>query len=377
MPDENPNPTASGKDKKQSGCLAVAALIVVVIVAFASCGGEGDKAADPSGAASESAQVETQSQAAQAAVSTAVTSSAKPAKAAGKVGQSTAAAALAVLPVKGRAPKTWYSRDQFGQAWADVDRNGCDTRNDILRRDLANKTYKPGTGDCAVASGTLSDPYTGRTIAFKRGPHSNAVQVDHVVALSNAWQTGAQQLSDDSREAFANDPLNLVAVDGPTNEAKGDGDAATWLPSGKPFRCSYVARQVAVKKKYHLWVTKPERDAISGILHSCPGQKVPSSSVIPAVRGHSGGTHAAKPRHTVPATRHPATSGATKRHTASKPTKKATHHAEPGSSTRKRPSEGKVHGGAFCTNEGAQGVTTKGTTLTCKIAKDGRLRWEK
>ncbi|WP_426767183.1 HNH endonuclease family protein [Pseudarthrobacter sp. 1G09] len=174
------------------------------------------------------------------------------------------------IPVKGRAPKTGYTRDEFGPAWADTDRNGCDTRNDILARDLTGETFKPGTSNCVVLTGTLADKYTGTTINFVRGQGtSSAVQIDHVVALSDAWQKGAQQLSADQRKELANDPLNLMAADGPTNGAKGDKDAATWLPPNKAFRCEYVTRQAAVKAKYHLWVTRAEHDAIGGILQGC------------------------------------------------------------------------------------------------------------
>ena len=138
---------------------------------------------------------------------------------------------IATLAVKGRAPKTGYDRDQFGQAWYDLDRNGCDTRNDILRRDLKNFSLKAGTNGCLVLKGTLNGPYTGKTIKFVRGTHTSSdVQIDHVVALSDAWQKGAQQMSPSERRQLANDPLNLLAVDGPTNASKGDGDAATWLP---------------------------------------------------------------------------------------------------------------------------------------------------
>jgi len=180
---------------------------------------------------------------------------------------------LATLVVKGRAPRTGYDRDLFGQAWADVDRNGCDTRNDILRRDLRHTTLKPGTHGCLVLTGTLTDPYTGSTIAFVRGRGtSNAVQVDHVVALSDAWQKGAQRWSTATRTEFANDPLNLLAVDGPTNQRKGDGDAATWLPPRKAVRCAYVARQIAVKTKYHLAVTASEKTQMARQLATCPGQ---------------------------------------------------------------------------------------------------------
>jgi hypothetical protein len=198
----------------------------------------------------------------------------------------TAADALAALPVKGRAPKTGYSRDEFGQRWADVDRNGCDQRNDVLARDLTGETFKPGTRDCVVLTGALADPYTGETIAFTRGQDtSTAVQIDHVVALSDAWQKGAQQLDPQTRERLGNDPLNLLAVDGPTNGGKGDGDAATWLPPQRGYRCAYVARQVAVKARYELWVTQAEHDAIARILGGCPGEPIPVDDAVP------GGVH--------------------------------------------------------------------------------------
>lgn len=198
--------------------------------------------------------------------------------------QLTAQSVLNTLPVKGRAPTTGYDRDEFGTAWTDDvtvqgGRNGCDTRNDVLRRDLTNKVLKADTDGCLVLSGTLQDPYSGTTINFVRGTTtSTAVQIDHIVALSNAWQTGAQQLTFDKRKDFANDPLNLWAVDGPLNQQKGDGDAATWLPPNKPIRCLYVARQVAVKHTYNLWVTAPEKDAITGILNTCPGQPLPTAA---------------------------------------------------------------------------------------------------
>ena len=179
------------------------------------------------------------------------------------------------LPVKGRAPKTGYTRAQFGQEWADIDRNGCDTRNDILKRDLTNTTFKAKTRDCVVISGVLIDPYSGDRIEFLRGEKtSSLIQIDHVVALSNAWQTGAFQKTLAERTQFANDPLNLLAVKGSLNNQKGDGDAATWLPPLKSYRCAYVARQIAVKKKYGLWVTPPEKAAIAAILAKCPDQKV-------------------------------------------------------------------------------------------------------
>ncbi len=189
-----------------------------------------------------------------------------------------ATAVLETLAVKGRAPKTGYTRAQFGPTWADVDRNGCDTRNDILKRDLTSITYRAKTRNCVVESGTLVDRYSGETISFVKGNISSMeVQIDHVVALSNAWQTGAFKLRADQRKALSNDPLNLFAVKGRLNSQKGDGDAATWLPPLKSFRCSYVAQQIAVKAKYSLWVTAPEKAAMVSILAKCPKQTTPSA----------------------------------------------------------------------------------------------------
>jgi hypothetical protein len=185
----------------------------------------------------------------------------------------TAAAALAALPVKGRAPKTGYTRAQFGPAWADTDRDGCDQRNQVLNRDLTAVVKR---GRCVVVTGLLHDPYTDAVVPFIRGTlTSDDVQIDHVVALSDAWQTGAQALDVYQRELIATDPLNLLAVNGSTNQSKGDGDAATWLPPAKGYRCAYVARQVAVKTRYKLWVTPPERDAIARVLTDCPTQALP------------------------------------------------------------------------------------------------------
>ncbi len=175
--------------------------------------------------------------------------------------------------MKGRAPKTGYKRAQFGDGWAKL--GNCDTRNLILQRDLKNVVLEDDK--CKVRTGALNDPYTGKAIAFARGASTSAaVQIDHVVALSNAWQTGAQQLSAERRVQLANDPLELLAVDGPANQQKGDGDAATWLPSNKPFRCQYIARQIAVKRKYALWVAEPEKAAMARVLSSCPEQIMPA-----------------------------------------------------------------------------------------------------
>lgn len=188
-------------------------------------------------------------------------------------GQATSPAieVLGKLAIKGRAPKTGYARAQFSDGWGDAP--GCNVRNYILKRDMTGVITK-SAADCTVVQGTLADPYTAKTLTFV-STNSSAVQIDHVVALSNAWQTGAQQLTPELRYSIANDALNLLAVDGPANQQKSDADAATWLPPNKDFRCRYVARQVAVKQKYTLWVTQAEHDAIKSVLDGCPGQVLP------------------------------------------------------------------------------------------------------
>ena len=184
-------------------------------------------------------------------------------------GGGAALAALERLAVKGRAPKTGYDREQFGGDW--TSRDGCDTRARILTRDLRGLAYRAG-GACDIASGVLEDPYTRKVIRFRVGGPSE-VDIDHVVALGDAWQKGAQQWGYQRRVRFANDPLNLLAVDASANRQKGDGDAATWLPPNKRFRCAYVARQIAVKRRYRAWVTVAERDAMARVLARCPGRR--------------------------------------------------------------------------------------------------------
>ena len=182
---------------------------------------------------------------------------------------SEAGVALDGLEVKGRAPKTGYERSMFGDGWDSL--NGCTTRNIILYRDLKDPVLDD---NCKVVAGTLVDPYGGEIILFTR-EKSDAVQIDHVVALSDAWQKGAQALTQSQREQLANDPLELLAVSGAQNQAKSDSDAASWLPKNKLFRCEYVARQIAVKKKYTLWVTQAEKDAMKAVLADCPSQMLP------------------------------------------------------------------------------------------------------
>lgn len=187
-----------------------------------------------------------------------------------------AADALNKLTVEDNRSAATYDRDLFGFRQTDDDGDGCDVREQILTRDLKNVAYTYA-GSCTVASGTLDDPYTGETIQFMRGQRtSQAVQIDHVVALENAWKSGADQWSTAERYRFGNDPYNLLAVDGPANQSKGSASAAYWLPTNASYRCDYVARQIGVKTKYSLSVTSNEKDAMLAVLHSCPAHPLPS-----------------------------------------------------------------------------------------------------
>jgi hypothetical protein len=270
------------------------AVTLLIVAAVAGCGSAARPASDTrvvkSGSAPTRATPKATKKPARAAAFTRTakrTRSSTPAERRGS-----AAAALATLPVKGRAPKTGYSREQFDDGWASAD--GCDTRDRILTRDLTDKAY---LDDCRVESGKLDDPYTAARVTYQRGGASE-VDIDHVVALGDAWQKGAQQWSRKRRVHFANDPLNLLAVDASANRRKGDGDAATWLPANKRFRCDYVARQVAVKTEYHAWVTPAEHDAIARVLATCPAQRLPKGGRVrvPLVSTHTEPAPAAAPK---------------------------------------------------------------------------------
>jgi hypothetical protein len=177
------------------------------------------------------------------------------------------------LPIWGWDPVRDFQRYRFGEAWSDdvnveFGHNGCNTRDDILRRDLVDLQVRPGT--CFAQSGVLHDPYTGATIDFVRGPDtSSTVQIDHVVSLADAWYTGARTWDDQRRRDFANDPRNLLAVGGQVNFDKAFRDVASWLPPNAPFRCAFVARAVEVKTAYQLAVSAKEKDAMRRVLRDC------------------------------------------------------------------------------------------------------------
>ncbi|MGX1748608.1 HNH endonuclease family protein [Glutamicibacter protophormiae] len=245
---------------------------------------------------------------------------------------------LNTLPVKGKAPATGYNRNtKFGNGWKDFDKDKCDERQEALSRDMSKVKFKDKK-KCTVASGTLNDLYTGRQINWK--VKSGSVDIDHVVALKNAWISGGQQLSQAQRQALANDPLNLIAADASANRQKGDKNAAEWLPKNKSFRCQYVATQISVKKKYALSVTSAEKKAMSKVLNSCKNQK--AAKVTPI-----------KP------------AGSSKSTTSSKPKAPGTVKVT-------------VSPGAFCkgADKGKKGKSKAGKTYTCKSSKsESRLRW--
>lgn len=183
--------------------------------------------------------------------------------------------ALSALPVRPRGVKTGYSRDQYGIPWTDdvlVDGggNGCSTREDILRRDLSAVVMVSASDVCKVLSGVLNDQYTATVILYLDG-ESSPIDIDHVVSLSDSWQSGTGSFTPKLRQSLADDPLNLQAVSRQANQQKGDGDAATWLPPNKAYRCEYVHRQIDVKVKYGLWVKPAELGAMRRVLAGCGG----------------------------------------------------------------------------------------------------------
>ena len=248
-----------------------------------------------------------------------------------------------------------YDREEFeeqGQSWSDVDGNNCGTRDDILARDLTNVTKKDG---CRVASGTLNDPYTGTVIDFVRGTDTDndgGIQIDHVVALSNAWKSGASGWTHEQRVAYANDPYVLLAVDDQANQDKRDYAADRWLPSNTGYRCDYVARQIGIKSKYRLTVTYAERDAMNRVLATCPAQTVPAGVGAPSAP-------------------------------APNPEPAPNPNPEPAPSPNPDPApkpdvQYGIRPGAWCSPQGAIGYSAKGTQYVCRPSDSGKsLHWRR
>jgi hypothetical protein len=297
-----------------------------------------------------------------------------------------ALAMVGSLVIRGRGSMSGYSRAAFGPAWTDIDRNGCDQRNDTLRRDLHGVELKAGTNGCAVMLGILTDPYTGTSVAFSRTASPSSIQIDHVVPLANAWATGAAQWTQDRRVTFANDSLNLVAVSATANASKGAGDAATWLPPAKAYRCAYLARQVAVKSRYELAVTPAERVAMVTTLRTCAMTTPPVVAV--AKLGGFPVYAPPKPRAAPQPSSTPGPAPLTaltpkvvptpaRTRTPSRATKPVTEPAPRPTPQPTSPSRVQgVHPGSFCSPEGALGFTVKGTLMRCSFKTgDIRARW--
>jgi len=194
---------------------------------------------------------------------------------AGTLDPAAAAAALAGLPVAEKTSLDGYDRDcgegggcVFGPAWADVDRNGCDQRNDVLHRDLADVQVREGTQGCVVVGGVLDDPYTGDTVPFAKADAAE-VPIDHVVPLAAAWAQGASAWPAEQRRVFANDLGNLIATTREQNSAKGDSTADEWMPPDPTYGCSYATVVITVKDRYDLAVSPPESDALESLLATC------------------------------------------------------------------------------------------------------------
>jgi hypothetical protein len=194
---------------------------------------------------------------------------------AGTLDPTAAAAALAALPVAEKTSLDGYERGcgegegcVFGPAWADVDRNGCDQRNDVLHRDLTAVQVREGTHDCVVVAGVLDDPYTGASVPFVKADAAE-VPIDHVVPLAAAWAQGAAAWPIEKRRAFANDLNNLMATTRAQNSAKGDSTADEWVPSDSTYGCSYATVVITVKNRYALAVTPAEAAALQSLLTTC------------------------------------------------------------------------------------------------------------
>ncbi|QIK62024.1 HNH endonuclease [Leucobacter viscericola] len=286
----------------------------------------------------------------------------------------TALVLLDSLAVKKQKSDRKYDRvKKFGVAWLDVGGRGCDTRNEVLARDLTEVKAK----GCQVLSGKLSDPYLGAKLDFARGDEtSSLVQVDHIVSLRNAWQTGAQKLSQAQRESLANDPLNLRAVNGASATIKDGRNAADWLPENTAYRCEYVAQQVSVKATYDLWVTKAEKAAMKKVLSKCAKEPAQSSPFTPKLKESSSSDSQTTK---APATTAPAPEPAPA--PVPEPAPEVVPEPEPvAPEPAPEPAVTGVNPGGFCSTPGVVGTAANGRSYTCGgngPDANGKYHWNK
>ena len=265
------------------------------------------------------------------------------------------AGVLDEIPSTTENPPTEYRReDDFGKAWLDVDGNYCDTRNDVLGLQLTDIEYVPvdeAPSRCrraTVATGILDDPYTGQSIEFTR-ENPAAVQIDHIVPLSWAWQNGAWKWTQEERIAFANDPENLLAVDGTTNQSKGNKGPSQWLPANESFRCEYVERFTTMVGTHDLSLPDDDRASLTSLLTDCGSSADPS--IDPSDQGRDTSTNAtdsatSESAATKPATTKPAATESmtteSERGTTTKPSARAQNAAAKGDASESN--DESIHG---------------------------------
>jgi hypothetical protein len=175
---------------------------------------------------------------------------------------------LKTLPVSPEYP-SGYDRDLF-KHWSDADKDCFNTRAEVLQLETSTKTSHSST--CTIKNGKWYSPYDNVTLV-----EAGKLDVDHVVALKEAWDSGAKKWDSRSREAFANDlgyAGSLIAVSLGSNRSKSDRDIAEWLPTNASYRCTYVAVWVSVKWRWSLTVDAAEKTAISNVLKGCLSSKI-------------------------------------------------------------------------------------------------------
>jgi hypothetical protein len=176
---------------------------------------------------------------------------------------------LKELQAPAGAPVPAFDPAQFGTDLPSVAKTRCNAFNYVLQRDLIDIDYS-SQRTCGIRSGALFDQSTATWAWYVNGEPTNAVGVDNLVSLADAWANGASTWPADRRETFRNDPANLVAASTASIASKAGRSAALWLPPAVGDRCNYIAQQIAVKLDFALTVTSAERAAMTTVLNGCP-----------------------------------------------------------------------------------------------------------
>ncbi|MFD4134812.1 HNH endonuclease family protein [Streptomyces goshikiensis] len=177
------------------------------------------------------------------------------------ISASAARAYLATVTPKAEGSTSGYSRTLFPH-WSTVS-GACNTRETVLKRDGVNVVQD---SSCAAVSGSWYSEYDDATWTV-----ATDLDIDHVVPLAEAWRSGANSWTTAKRQQLANDLTRpqLIAVTDNVNQAKGDQDPGTWLPSRTAYRCTYARMWVEVKQYYALSMDSREKTALVGILNGC------------------------------------------------------------------------------------------------------------